>query len=67
MSFANSLLKPPISRCDACSAPMTHLADLSPIGLHEGVRVFRCSGCNKVTSAAIGAPMLLRKEAARPA
>jgi hypothetical protein len=24
---------------------MTHLADLSPIGLHEGVRVFRCSGC----------------------
>ena len=42
MSFAvNSLLKPPISTCDACSVPMTHLADLSSIGLHEAVR---CAG-----------------------
>jgi hypothetical protein len=65
MSFAvNSLLKPPICTCDACSAPMTHLADLSPIGLHEAVRVFRCSGCNRVTSAEIGSPIALRKRAA---
>jgi uncharacterized metal-binding protein len=43
---------------------MTHLADLSPIGLREGLRVFVCSGCNKVTSAAIGVARLLRKEVA---
>jgi hypothetical protein len=65
MSFAvNSLLKPPISTCDACSAPMTHLADLSSIGLHEAVRVFRCSGCKTVTSTEIGSPIPLRKRAA---
>ena len=65
MSLAvNSLLAPPISTCEACSVPMTHLADLSSIGLHEAVRVFRCSGCNRVTSAEIGSPILLRKRAA---
>ena len=59
----NALLKPPTCACEVCSAPMTHLADLSSIGLHVALRVFRCSGCNKVTSAEIGAPIRLRKEA----
>jgi hypothetical protein len=64
MSLAvNSLLAPPTCTCEACSASMTHLADLSPIGLREAVRVFRCSGCNRVTSAEIGSPILLRKRA----
>ena len=64
MSLAvNSL--PPTCTCEACSAPMTHLADLSPIGLRpEAVRVFRCSNCKRVTSAEIGSPILLRKRAA---
>ena len=55
---------PPTCTCEACSAPMTHLADLSPIGLREAVRVFRCSNCKRVTSAEIGSPILLRKRAA---
>ena len=38
--------------------------DLSPIGLREAVRVFRCSACNRVTSAEMGSPILLRKRAA---
>jgi hypothetical protein len=43
---------------------MVHLADLSPIGLHEAVSVFRCTGCKNVATVKVGAAILLSKEAA---
>jgi len=36
--------------CDGCDKPMTYLGKLPKVGRKPAVFVFRCLGCNRVTS-----------------
>jgi len=36
--------------CDGCGAPMTYLSKLPQVGRKPAAFIFRCFGCNRVTS-----------------